>query len=137
MRASESDASDLYSVPSPLPHYLGVNLILPTLLTYKFDTRGESVYLDDIVYCEAMKNYTMIMLKDDKKLMPLIPLSKFETLLSETGNGFVQVHRSFLISVKHLMAVSSSSVTVGKFELPLGAQYKECFHSAIGMDTNR
>jgi DNA-binding LytR/AlgR family response regulator len=80
-----------------------------------------------------MKNYTMVVLKNEQKLMPLIPLSKFETLLSEAGGEFVQVHRSFLVSRKHITAVTPNNVTISQFEIPIGIQYKERFFKAIGM----
>ncbi|MES2774094.1 MAG: LytTR family DNA-binding domain-containing protein [Bacteroidota bacterium] len=102
-------------------------------LFIKSDGKNYPIFLDDILYCEAMKNYTMVVLKDGRKLMPLIPLSKFDTILSEAGGGFIQIHRSFVISVKHIMAVSASHVTVNKFELPIGVQFKERFLKLIGM----
>jgi len=99
----------------------------------KSDGKNYPVALDDILYCEAMKNYTMVILKNGQKLMPLIPLSKFETLLSEAGGAFIQSHRSFLVSKKHITAIGPSSVTVDKFEIPIGVQFKERFFKAIGM----
>src|SRR5215204_1745378 len=51
----------------------------------KSDGKNYPIAIDDILYCEAMKNYTMVRLKDGQKLMPLIPLSKFEVILSEAG----------------------------------------------------
>ena len=99
----------------------------------KSDGKNYPVFVDDILYCEAMKNYTMVVLKNEQKLMPLIPLSKFETLLSEAGGEFVQVHRSFLVSRKHITAVTPNNVTISQFEIPIGIQYKERFFKAIGM----
>ncbi|MES2883025.1 MAG: response regulator, partial [Bacteroidota bacterium] len=46
----------------------------------KSDGKNYPVLLDDILYCEARKNYTMVILKKEQNLMPLIPLSKFETI---------------------------------------------------------
>jgi DNA-binding LytR/AlgR family response regulator len=102
----------------------------------KSDGKNYPVFLDDILYCEAMKNYTMVILKNGQKLMPLISLSKFETLLSEAGGEFIQIHRSFLISKKHITAVTPNNVTINKFELPIGVQFKERFFKAIGMNDN-
>jgi DNA-binding LytR/AlgR family response regulator len=99
----------------------------------KSDGKSHPVYLDDILYCEAMKNYTMVVLKDEKKLMPLISLSKFETLLEEAGGDFIQVHRSFIIAKKHITSVGSNSVIINKFEIPVGVQFKEEFFKRIGM----
>jgi DNA-binding LytR/AlgR family response regulator len=99
----------------------------------KSDGKNYPVLLEDILYCEAKKNYTAVVLKNGQKLMPLIPLSKFETLLSEAGGEFLQIHRSFIISKKHITAVTPSNVTINKFEIPIGVQFREKFFRAIGM----
>jgi len=105
----------------------------PPVVFIKSDGKNYPVVLDDILYCEAMKNYTMVVLKNDQKLMPLIPLSKFETLLSEAGGEFIQIHRSFLISRKHIAAITPTNVTINKFEIPIGVQFKDRFFKKIGM----
>jgi DNA-binding LytR/AlgR family response regulator len=92
--------------------------------------------IDDILYCEAMKNYTMVILKNEKKLMPLIPLTKFESMLSEAGGQFIQVHRSFIIAKKHITAVSTNTVIINNYEIPIGVQFRERFFQAIGMKDN-
>lgn len=102
----------------------------------KSDGKNFPVYLNDILYCEAMKNYTMVMLENGKKLMPLIPLTKFEAILSEAGGEFIQVHRSFLIAIKHITAITPNNVLIGKFEIPIGVQFKERFLKTIGMKEN-
>jgi DNA-binding LytR/AlgR family response regulator len=99
----------------------------------KSDGKNYPVSLDDILYCEARKNYTMVVLKDQKKLMPLIPLSKFETILHEAGGAFIQVHRSYLAATKHISSISTNSVTIDKFEIPIGIQFRERFFKAIGL----
>jgi DNA-binding LytR/AlgR family response regulator len=100
----------------------------------KSEGKNYPVALDDILYCEARKNYTMVVLKNEQKLMPLIPLSKFETLLMEAGGEFIQIHRSFLISKRHITAIGPNYVTINKFEIPIGVQFKERFFRVIGMD---
>ncbi|MDB5232390.1 MAG: DNA-binding response regulator [Chitinophagaceae bacterium] len=100
----------------------------------KSDGKNYPVFLDDILYCEAMKNYTLVVLKNEQKLMPLIPLSKFETLLSDAGGEFIQIHRSYLISKKHITAITPNNVTINKFEIPIGVQFKENFFKTIGMN---
>jgi DNA-binding LytR/AlgR family response regulator len=102
----------------------------------KSEGKNYPVFLDDILYCEARKNYTMVILKNEQKLMPLIPLSKFENLLSEAGGEFIQIHRSFLIARKHITSITPHSVTINKFEIPIGVQFKDKFFKAIGMKDN-
>jgi DNA-binding LytR/AlgR family response regulator len=99
----------------------------------KSDGKNYPVLLDDILYCEARKNYTMVILKNEQKLMPLIPLSKFEVLLMEAGGEFIQIHRSFLISKKHITAIRPNNVAINQFEIPIGVQFKERFFNEIGM----
>lgn len=105
-------------------------------LFIRSDGKSYPVLLDDILYCEAMKNYTMVIMKGEKKLMPLIPITKFESMLTEAGGQFVQVHRSFIIAKKHITAVSSHSVVINKYEIPIGVQFRERFFQAIGMKDN-
>jgi DNA-binding LytR/AlgR family response regulator len=99
----------------------------------KSDGKNYPVFIDNILYCEAKKNYTMVVLKNEQKLMPLIPLSKFESLLSQAGGGFIQIHRSFLISKKHIAAITPNNVAIEKFEIPIGVQFKDRFFDLIGM----
>jgi DNA-binding LytR/AlgR family response regulator len=106
-------------------------------LFIKSDGKNYPVFLDDILYCEAKKNYTMVILKNEQKLMPLIPLSKFETLLLEAGGGFIQIHRSFLVSKKHITAITSNNVTISNFEIPIGVQFRERLFKALGMKERR
>ena len=100
----------------------------------KSDGKNYPIDLDDILYCEARKNYTMVVLKNQQKLMPLISLSRMETLLSEAGGTFIQVHRSFLVSRQHISAVTANNVLIHQMEIPIGIQFKEKFFKAIGMN---
>ncbi len=71
----------------------------------KSEGKNYPVLPDDIVYCEAMKNYTMVQLMDGRKLMPLLPLSKFELLIAEAGGDLVQVHRSVQFKERFFRAI--------------------------------
>ncbi len=104
-----------------------------TELFIKSDGKNYPVLLDDILYCEAMKNYTMVFLQNGQKLMPLIPLTKFEAQLSEAGGDFIQVHRSFVVARKHITAISPGSLSIHQFAVPIGIQFREKFFRAIGI----
>ena len=56
--------------------------------------------LQDIVVCEAAKNYTVIHLQQAKRITVCRPLLEYEELLA--GAGFVRVHRTYLINLHHL-----------------------------------
>jgi DNA-binding LytR/AlgR family response regulator len=111
-----------------------LNEILPVDKTIYIKSEGMSypVMLGDIQYCEAMKNHTKVILSNGKILKPLLAFSKMEQDLLKESDDFLRVHRSFLISKKHITAVKSTTVMVGKSEVPVGLQFREAFLQSIG-----
>ncbi len=107
--------------------------ILPHDKTIYIKSEGMSypVSLGDIQYCEAMKNYTQVILSNGKILKPLVAFSKMEQQLLKESDDFLRVHRSFLISKKHITAVKNTSVVVGKSEVPVGLQFRDAFLLSI------
>lgn len=78
---------------------------------------GETVklYEPDILYIESVLHYMIIHTKDHAyKIKESI--SAFEQKLSD---GFYRIHRSYLVSLKHITRISRTSVHIGKTELPL------------------
>lgn len=78
---------------------------------------GETVKLfeSDILYVEAFLHYIMIRTRDNAyKIKESI--SAFEQKLSD---DFYRIHRSYLVSLKHITKISRTSVNIGKTELPL------------------
>lgn len=111
-----------------------VNDALPPDKTIYIKSEGMSypVVLGDIQYCEAMKNYTKVILGNGKILKPLVAFSKMEQELLKESDDFLRVHRSFLISKKHITAVKNTTVMVGKSEVPVGLQFRDAFLQSIG-----
>lgn len=110
------------------------NELSPPDKTIYIKSEGMSypVLLSDIQYCEAMKNYTKVILSNGKILKPLVAFSKMEQELLKESDDFLRVHRSFLISKKHITAVKNTSVIVGNYEVPIGQQFREAYLQAIG-----
>ncbi|HEX8561925.1 MAG TPA: response regulator transcription factor [Flavobacterium sp.] len=90
------------------------------------------VGLSEIQYCEAMKNYTKVILSTGIVLKPLVTFSKMEQELLKESDDFLRVHRSFLVSRKHITAVKNTTVMIGKFEVPVGLQFRDAFLQSIG-----
>jgi DNA-binding LytR/AlgR family response regulator len=99
----------------------------------KSEGKNYPVSPNEILYCEAKKNYTKIVLKNDKTYLPLIPLSKFEDELKAISPDFIRVHRSFIVSSKEIVSVGAHQVFIGKYKIPLGEQYKMDFFGKIGI----
>ena len=74
------------------------------------NVKGEAVklYEKEILYIEALAHYVTIYTKD-KEYKVKANISAFAQELSE---DFYQTHRSYLVSLKHIMRISRNSVTL-------------------------
>jgi DNA-binding LytR/AlgR family response regulator len=99
----------------------------------KSDGKTYPISPSDILFCEAMKNYTKVYLKNGERLIPLVPLSKMETDLEDIGAGLLRVHRSFIVSKQHITAIEGNQILMGKNKVPIGEQFKESFYKMIGL----
>jgi DNA-binding LytR/AlgR family response regulator len=78
--------------------------------------------LHDILYLEALKDYTGIVTRD-RKVSVRMPLGN---LLKEEGFlNFVRIHRSYAIQRHFIKEISSRGVKVNDMVLPIGRSYKE------------
>ncbi len=56
--------------------------------------------LEDILYCEAERSYTIFHLKENKTVIVSKPLLEYDQLLQDTS--FFRVHKSFLVNLHHM-----------------------------------
>jgi two-component system LytT family response regulator len=71
-----------------------MRLCLPTL-------KGFIVLkLEEIIYCEAERSYTVFHLEKNKTVIVSKPLLDYENLLKDTS--FLRIHKSFLINLHHV-----------------------------------
>lgn len=58
------------------------------------------VKLDDIIYCEARRSYTIFKLVNNRSVLISRPLFDYEKLLADTV--FLRVHKSYLVNLMHV-----------------------------------
>lgn len=88
----------------------------------KQDNRMVKVVLDEILYVEALKDFSKFFLKD-KNMLVSAHLKLVEEMLA--GAYFLRVHRSYIIALNKITAVQGNTVEIGKQEIPIGSTYKE------------
>lgn len=79
------------------------------------------VVLDDILFVEASGNYVKIVLREEiitvrgtlSFIMELIPT-----------DGFIQVHRSFMVIQKHIKSIEGNQIMIDKYTVPIGKSFK-------------
>lgn len=88
------------------------------------------VAFGDILYGEANGNYTLIV-TESLSLKSPITFTHFESLLP--GRGFDRIHRSFIINREKITHMEGNRVFLGKYEVPLGQNYREGFLKSLGL----
>jgi DNA-binding LytR/AlgR family response regulator len=100
-------------------------------LSYVFIKSGYEqvrVELNDIRYVEGNGNYIVLVL-ENKKIASRLTMSEAEALLPVPD--FVRVHRSYIVSKKHIQKADKKNVWVQHTEIPIGAVYISAIEKII------
>lgn len=103
---------------------------LQSIIHVKADRKIYPIHLSEIHYIESLDNFVKVHLKD-RWLVTHENISSLEKRLPQ--EMFVRVHRSFLINIKNIKAVSSESVQITNRELPFGRAYKQLALAQLGV----
>lgn len=87
----------------------------------KAERKNVKVLLDEITYIESLKDYVVIH-KISENIITKQKISSFEESLPK--DMFVRIHRSYIVSISKITAVTKTSIEIGKKELPVSRNYK-------------
>jgi two-component system LytT family response regulator len=91
------------------------------------------VKIEEILYCEAQRSYTVFRLINNKPIIISRPLFDYDRLLTDTV--FLRVHKSFLINLMHVkeyMRGDGGSVIMSNgTEIEVSRRKKELFLTKI------
>ena len=87
------------------------------------DSQFVRLHYREVLYIEALKDFTKINTVDGRTHLTLVNLKNIEEQLP-TGM-FVRTHRSYLVNTAQIEALSSQEIKVGGRALPLGQTYRE------------
>lgn len=76
----------------------------------------------DIIYIEGMKDYIKIH-TPEHVIITHQTMGEMENILP--SGQFIRIHKSFIVSISRIKAVSGNSVDMSKALLPIGLSYKE------------
>jgi two-component system LytT family response regulator len=88
---------------------------------FRADRKMIKVFLHDIRYIESMKDYVKIFTAAGT-ILSRQPISSVEAMLS--GNDFIRIHRSFIVSLQKIHSFTPELIDVDKVELPIGKIYR-------------
>lgn len=81
------------------------------------------IIFDNIIYIEGLDDYVKIHLFDQESV---VTRSTMKNILDKLpSNDFIRIHRSFIVPVKKIEAITKSKIQVNGIEFPIGVNYKE------------
>lgn len=102
----------------------------PKYFFIKADYKEKKVDFNDILYIEGFKDYIKIHLKGNPK--PLITHNSLKNiLLTVKDHGFSRIHKSYIISIRHIKSITKNRVVINDQWIPIGENYKEAFLKMI------
>jgi two-component system LytT family response regulator len=96
---------------------------------FRADRKMVKVMLNDIRYIESMKDYVKVFTKDST-IITKQSISSVEEMLPE--REFVRVHRSYIVSLKHIKTFTSELIEIDKTEIPIGKLYRNGVLKVLG-----
>lgn len=88
----------------------------------KTDKQLVKVMLDEILFVQAMQNYSRVVTKNET-LLTLVPLKKVLEILPP--HQFLQIHKSYLIAKTQIEAIAGNQIIIGEHKIPIGRSMKE------------
>lgn len=95
----------------------------PEFITVRSDYRSVRIAIADILYVEGLKDYVKIYTDDrERPIITQMSMKSIEGMLPE--EDFVRVHRSYIVSPRHVSTYDRSRLVVGNTEIPVGDTYR-------------
>ena len=84
--------------------------------------------VNEILYVESMGD-NLTVHSNNREITSRCTISSVEKILSK--NGFLRIHRSYIVSLNHITSFSPVSVFMGKIEFPIGKTYRESVYKQL------
>jgi len=111
------------AVPRATPHYATPP---EEYLFLKVEYQLIRVAYADILYIEGLKDYVKVHLQNESK--PLLSLTSLKSLEEKLpAHRFMRVHRSYIVGLEKIEAISKTSIQIGNAVIPVSDQFKEAF----------
>jgi DNA-binding LytR/AlgR family response regulator len=88
------------------------------------------IAFSDILYIEGLKDYVKVHLESDTK--PILSLTSLKALEEKLpARRFMRIHRSYIVALDKISAVSRNKVQIGDTNIAVSDQYKEAFNQFL------
>lgn len=106
--------------------YLNLRIKQDTITTepyffVKSNQKLEKIYIDDILYIEALSNYVILHTKTRKHIV-YMSFKGIESQLPQ--NLFLKIHKSFIVAVNAIQTIDNDEVILQGHTLPISKSYR-------------
>ncbi|QHT72061.1 response regulator transcription factor [Rhodocytophaga rosea] len=93
------------------------------------------VAFKDILYIEGLKDYVKVYVQGNKN--PILTLTSLKALEEKLpARRFMRIHRSFIVSLEQVKAITKNSVQIGDITITVSDQYKDAFSQFLSRWTS-
>ena len=91
----------------------------------------QKINFEDILFVEGMKDYLRIWTTKER-VMTLLSFKKLLEALPP--DGFIRIHKSYLVALNKIDSIEHNHVKIGNNKLPVSDSYRKDFFKMIGKD---
>ncbi|MFN6074491.1 MAG: LytR/AlgR family response regulator transcription factor [Fluviicola sp.] len=96
---------------------------------YVFDGKEYiNVLKSSILFIKSDNIYIEFFINNGTKIISRSSLKKVN---EELDSDFIQIHRSYIVNLKHIEKIASSEITIDKTKIPIGEKYATDFKNII------
>jgi DNA-binding LytR/AlgR family response regulator len=97
---------------------------------------GRNVKVDfrEILYIEARKNYTRLVMENRPTILVLVTLKHWERVLAAAA--FIRIHRGYIVSIEKVQSFDNKYAYLGADKIPIGEQYRLALPGAVTILVN-
>jgi len=88
----------------------------------KSDKQLKKIFLEDILFIESMENYVNVFTASSKEVVYSTLKLFLESLHSD---HFLQVHRSYVVNIRHIQSIEGNTLHVDAYEVPVARNLRE------------
>ncbi|MCX6224961.1 MAG: LytTR family DNA-binding domain-containing protein [Bacteroidia bacterium] len=92
------------------------------VLMIRSNRKDIRIPVHEILYLQAMGDYVILFLESGEKHMTIETITGISERLPV--NEFARIHRSFIVNRRHIRAIGSKTVEIGKVSLPVSRNYR-------------
>lgn len=101
----------------------------PRQITFFSDRKTVTLPLDEIAFIESNDTEVRIVTKEGRSFRNRTGISQWENIL---GEGFVRIHRSYLVNRSCITSVGTDSLVASSTTLPISRKYRKTVMSVVG-----